>query len=187
MERTAVGLTGCPEAFAEMVVTMSGVRWVSGGHPLPRVWRVKLGDGTSVMVAPGQNHSKQRRSVSIALFRTENRFVASGIDYLIYPTRPSHRGLSALQFAAADCHWRAHERCLLPPCGHPFPPSDGGMGRGGVSVAFSAHVPFRPWRLPSGARGATRPILGDNTSLKMPLPSAAGVTSARFLVGDGVC
>ena len=42
--------------------------------------RVKLGDGTSVTVAPGRNHLKQRRSVSIALFLTQNRFVASGIE-----------------------------------------------------------------------------------------------------------
>src|SRR6186713_2976640 len=70
-----------------MVMT-SWVLWVSGGHPHPRVKRVKPGDGTSVMVAPGKNHLKQRRSVSIALFLTQNLFVASGIDYLIYLTRP---------------------------------------------------------------------------------------------------
>lgn len=74
-----------------MVMT-SWVLWVSGGHPHPRVRRVKHGDGTSVMVAPGKNHLKQKRSVSMALFLTQNLFVASAIDYLIYPTRPSHRG-----------------------------------------------------------------------------------------------
>ena len=70
----------------------SWVLWVSGGHPHPRVRTVKPGDGTSVMVAPGKNHLKQKRSVSMALFLTQNLFVASGIDYLIYLTRPSHRG-----------------------------------------------------------------------------------------------
>ena len=38
------------------------------------------------MVAPGKNHLKQKRSVSMALFLTQNLFVASGIDHLSYPT-----------------------------------------------------------------------------------------------------
>src|SRR5215212_1609299 len=65
-----------------MVMT-SWVLWVSGGRPHPLVRRVKPGDGTSVMVAPGKNHSKQKRSVSMALFLTQNLFVASGIDLLL--------------------------------------------------------------------------------------------------------
>src|SRR6185295_17312461 len=63
------------------MVMKSWVLWVSGGHPHPRVRRVKPGDGTSVMVAPGKNHLKQKRSVSMARFLTQNLFVASGIDY----------------------------------------------------------------------------------------------------------
>jgi len=32
------------------------------------------------MVAPGKNHLKQKRSVSLPLFLTQNLFVAFGID-----------------------------------------------------------------------------------------------------------
>ena len=46
--------------------------------------------GWNFSYAPGKNHLKQKRSVSMALFLTQNLFVASGIDYLIYLTRPSH-------------------------------------------------------------------------------------------------
>src|SRR5688500_4065881 len=48
-----------------MVMT-SWVLWVSGGHPHPRVRRVKPGDGTSVMVAPGKNHLKQSSLIGAA-------------------------------------------------------------------------------------------------------------------------
>lgn len=58
----------------------SYVLWASGGHPHPQLKRVKPGDGTSVTEVPGKSHSKQKRSVSIALFLTQNLFVASRID-----------------------------------------------------------------------------------------------------------
>ncbi len=63
-----------------MAAMKSFVLWVSGGHPHPRLNRVKPGDGTSVMEVPGKNHSKQKHSVSMALFLTQNLFDASGID-----------------------------------------------------------------------------------------------------------
>src|SRR5262245_17632156 len=61
-----------------MVAMTPWVFSVSGGRPHSLVWRVKPGDGISVMVAPGKNHLKQKRSVSMALFLTQNLFVVNG-------------------------------------------------------------------------------------------------------------
>lgn len=44
------------------------------------------------MVAPGKNHLKQKRFVSMALFLTQNLFVASGIELVHAETRRRGEG-----------------------------------------------------------------------------------------------